>query len=144
MKVKVWVLELPFPCHNRPDSLPLLWYKVFQYCKPDNDTSSQVGSWLVPPIFYTILLGSKKLLLQFHRLTAAANGSIAATGYNELRTAFFTDISFSHLICHFCSPPSIFRFILLIQKLRLSIFFTKIFSQDLAHRVSGQRTNKYD
>ena len=42
----------------------------------------------------------ERLLLQFHRLTAAVKDPIPATGYNELCTAFLTNISFPNLICH--------------------------------------------
>lgn len=58
-----------------------------------------------------------KLLFLFHRLTAAADCPLPCAGYNELRPAFFTNISFSHLICHlaFHLPNFIHSFILRIK-----------------------------
>lgn len=58
-----------------------------------------------------------KLLFLFHRLTATTDRPLPCAGYNELRPAFFANISFPHLICHLAShlPNFIHSFILTIK-----------------------------
>jgi hypothetical protein len=44
------------------------------------------------------------LLFQFHRLIAAGNGAVAASGDNDLSAALGAYISLSHCICHRVPP----------------------------------------
>jgi len=50
-----------------------------------------------------VVSGNKTLLLQFHRLAAALNRSVAAPGDNELGAALLADIPFSDLVSHLTS-----------------------------------------
>jgi hypothetical protein len=106
MKVKVLVLERSSPCRSRPGFLPLLSCKVSPSRIFHIDTSSRADSLLVPSTldgYRQRLQIYKGLLLQFHRLTAAAKNPIAAAGNDKLRTAFLTNISLPYLICHLLS-----------------------------------------
>jgi hypothetical protein len=87
-KVKVWVLESPFPSHSRLVFLLPLSCKVSQSHRLSTDISSQVGSWLA------------LLFLQFHGLTTTVERSIAAFSHNKLCATFLTNISLPNLIRH--------------------------------------------
>ena len=62
-KVKVWDPGPPSLCHNTQHSLHSLSYRVFPCRRLYNDTSSQVDSWIIPPLFLSCPFGQEAISL---------------------------------------------------------------------------------
>lgn len=85
-----------FLCRSRRTRLHRAWCKAPRYRRPRICIFFRAGS------FRTSLDVSqtRRLFFQLHRLPAALNRSVAATGHNDLRSAFGAFVAFAHLVRH--------------------------------------------
>jgi len=137
-KVKVWAPEPPSLCHNIQDSLHSLSYRVFPCRRLYNDTFSQVGSWIIPPLFLSCPFGQEAISL-IPWVDRSSKSSRCHRGLPHiLHHIFYRHISFQLGLPFRLMPPSIYWILSVITQLSLPMFLTKILPQNLTHGVSRQ------